>query len=57
MARDTSAERVRGEVRREGRRPWNPPAVVELPRLTELTLSSSISGSGIISNGSGSPVF
>lgn len=39
------------------KRAWLAPTFEELPRLTKLTLSSSISGSGIISNGNGSTVF
>lgn len=38
------------------RRPWSAPAVVELPRLTELTLQSFIPGTGI-PGGGGSTVF
>jgi len=41
-----------------GKAPWIPPAVVELPRLTELTLQTggSIKGGGD-TGGSGSTVF
>jgi len=39
-----------------GRCPWTAPAVVELPRLTELTLQSFIPGTGI-PGGGGSTVF
>jgi len=38
------------------KRPWSAPAVVELPRLTELTLQSFIPGTGI-PGGGGSTVF
>lgn len=38
------------------KRPWTAPAVVELPRLTELTLQSFIPGTGI-PGGGGSTVF
>lgn len=38
------------------RRPWTAPAVVELPRLTELTLQSFIPGEGF-PGGGGSTVF
>lgn len=38
------------------KRPWSTPAVVELPRLTELTLQSFIPGTGI-PGGGGSTVF
>lgn len=38
------------------RRPWTAPVVLELPRLTELTLQSFIPGTGI-PGGGGSTVF
>jgi len=38
------------------RRPWTAPTVLELPRLTELTLQSFIPGTGI-PGGGGSTVF
>jgi len=38
------------------KRPWTAPAVLELPRLTELTLQSFIPGTGI-PGGGGSTVF
>jgi len=38
------------------KRPWTAPAIVELPRLTELTLQSFIPGTGI-PGGGGSTVF
>lgn len=38
------------------KRPWSAPAIVELPRLTELTLQSFIPGGGI-PGGGGSTVF
>jgi len=44
------------EVAAGSRRPWSSPTVVELPRLTELTLQSFIPGTGI-PGGGGSTVF
>lgn len=38
------------------KRPWTAPAVLELPRLTELTLQSFIPGGGV-PGGGGSTVF
>lgn len=38
------------------RKPWTAPAVLELPRLTELTLQSFIPGTGVPGSG-GSTVF
>lgn len=38
------------------RKPWTAPVVLELPRLTELTLQSFIPGTGI-PGGGGSTVF
>lgn len=38
------------------RRPWSAPTVLELPRLTELTLQSFIPGTGV-PGGGGSTVF
>lgn len=40
----------------DARRPWEPPTLTELPRLTDLTLQSGIEGSGSTSSG-GSGVF
>lgn len=39
------------------KRAWATPVLEELPRLTELTLSSSIPGAGFVSDGAGSTVF